>query len=284
MSKILLRGPCDVTAIKTYLYESEDIEIQSAFRGARLATVWDVAISTYLMQAALNRRINSRFIEQSFYPNEDIFSSKYAGIIISVIGDGMLGFYENKKDLSHLAYGLFPCDATKNDGIEYFSPNIQHGGLPDITKEEYRQFSQEYRFLGRISPLESATNYKIFIDALFPNTRVIILLGPTVLNKYGEQSTPMKNGGKEFYSQLNKELIKTFNNYQNVFLIDPKDHYVETKNEYEMFYYGFPSLAHYPCLTYYKMAQEISKIFPEVQVDEQKFIEQQNNRKQKFKY
>ena len=261
MSKILFRGNCDVTAITQYIKQTSDIVVESAFKGKYLDTVWDASISLYLMQSATGRTIENKFVEPAFYPSPEIYrGGKYDGIIISCIGDGILGVYENITDGSRLAYGIWTSDATKNDGEDFFNPNIAHGGLPNLSKEDYHWFAQHYKYLGRTSIDDCVSNYEVFIEKVPQSTKIIMLLGPTILNVYGERNTALKNGGKEFHAQLNTKLVSVLSKYSNVYFINPSKYYKKPKNKYDMFYYGCPSIDHYPCITYLKMAKEISKI------------------------
>lgn len=283
MSKILFRGNCDVKAVTQYIKSTNDILVESAFKGKYLDTVWDASISLYLMQSATDSIIKSKFVEPTFYPSSDIYSSDYEAIIISCIGDGILGVYENITDGSRLAYGIWTSDATKNDGEEFFNDKIAHGGLPNLTKEDYHVFAQNYKYLGRTSVNDCVSNYEAFIKKVPKSTKIIILLGQTFLNVYGERNPAMKQGGREFYSELNNKLISTLAVYKNVYFIDPSKYYKKPKNKYDIFYYNFPTINHYPCITYLKMAKEIAAIISKkrIKIDNWFYIKQKIRRKKK---
>lgn len=278
---VLFRGGCDVKAAYEYIKKNNNIEIQSVFRSYHRVEVWNTSLSLFLKQAACCYEVKNRFVDVGLYPNKDIFTKKYANgaIIFSLIGDGMMGLYENVLYKNKLMYGYFPYDATAENGKYYIDQTALNGGYPDIAREEYISFAEQYKFLGQIAPNESVENYKTFIKAMDPTCKKIIFLGPTIENPYGEWSVPMQRNGRLFYKQLNNMMRNEFSSYDNVYLIDPNVFYKQPQNKYEMFYYNFPSILHYPCYTYYCMAQEISKITNGlVEVDENAWIQQQIRR------
>lgn len=261
---VLLRGPCDVMALYFYL-QPKNIKLESAIPGRYLEKAWDVSNSIFLEQFATNNMIDSHFVEPAFYPNkEDIYSKKYKLIILSVISDGILGVYQNKVKGYKIAYGMHKFDATLEGGRLYREDSTIYGGISGISLNEYIAFSKSYQFLGLISPVECSNNFKIFIDSLPRGIDVCILLGPTFESAYGEMNPTLKGCGKEIYERINKEMYRTFSSYPNVSLVDPSLFYIKPKHKYQMFYYNFNSINHYPSKTYRLIAKEIHKLYPDL--------------------
>lgn len=260
MSKILLRGPCDINAISCYLKKDNNIVVESAFKGCYLNTVFDASISLYLKQAALNQKVVSPFVEPKFYPSQDLFDGKYDWVVISIIGDGILGIYENKKTHERIAYGLWTSDATKNSGEEYFDESVVHGGIPGISKETYINFANEYTYLGQANPNDIVDNLQVFFDHLHKNTKLIIMLGPENANRFGEKNPALQNQGDKYYSNLNKIMKETFGQKERIYLINPNDYFKRPIHKYFIFYYGYETINHYHIKTYYLLAKRLSLV------------------------
>lgn len=260
MSKVLFRGPCDINAISCYVKKSDNIIVESAFKGKFLDKVFDASISLYLKQAALNEKIVSHFVEPTFYPSDDVFNGTYDWIVISIIGDGILGIYEDVINHNRIAYGIWTSNATKKDGEEFFNDSITHGGIPNIIREEYRDFASHYRYLGQAKPEDIVNNLQSFFDALDDKTKMIILLGPEFENKYGEKNPALLNNGPKYYKSVNRALQNNFSNNSRVYLLNPNDFYKRPLHKYKIFYYGYETINHYHIKTYYLMAKQIQKI------------------------
>ena len=263
MKKIIFRGPCDITAIYSYL-KPKNIIYDTELIGDKIDKVWDTSLSIYLAQLANNVFVNDVFVEKNQYPKADIFDeNKIDGVVISILNEGYHGIYKNKINDYEVAYGLWNYDATYKKGYHYLEGEAKGvTGFPRLTKRDYTRFSSEYSFCGRISPEESSINIKRFVDRFSDRVKICIILGPTFPSAFGEKSPAFKDDNSIiFFKKLNDSISDIFNSYKNVFLIRPADYYVKPKKRSDLFYYNYPSIGHYPKKTYKKIAKHICKIF-----------------------
>lgn len=247
--KTILIGPCDITAISTFLVHRR----MDIFDINNCGT-YNTCLSSYWIDSINNNKNKSRFISPCCYPDWNQLCKNTSTIVMSLLLEPQLGLYKNRKNGSSIIFGYPHIDARMHYN-DYYKNDVCVFG-----KEAFLELKDNYDFIGVIKPKEVVNNYKKIIEKIDCRISICILLGPTFDSKYGEQNIFYQQFDiKAYFSELNGLMKETFESEKRVWLLDPYCYYKQPKNKLDIFYYGFPSISHYPRITYSKIAYILSR-------------------------
>lgn len=260
-TRILVKGPCDVSQITPYFSGGEFCEefayISEHKKGMFIESfnhTSQILYSKDLSESDKHFLIsNVPFIDQDFYSTK-IFKEKFDYIILSMLTDYSLGLYQciSRPELL-IPFGQYTSDYTETEKWD----NIQkvltdNKEVSHKVSEEYERFRKDFKFVGRISDEQMISNLKR-IRALLPKeTRLVLINGAET--EYPGVCKPSHLNRHILHRSLNRLLVDFVNeNSDNCFLVDV-NLFMKTDNPY------LDTINHYKKEIYYQLACEIENI------------------------
>ena len=250
--RILLKGPCDMSAIEPYLaganittefnYVNEYGFVTTGQNHTR-----HIVESAELSEDELNEILNEvQFIIKGDFETK-LFTNRYHVICISLLQDMAAGLYRNKKTGNYISFSSKNYDLTDpKNKMKFIDKEIQ-GHNFNFTDKIISDFSEKWEFVGN-TPLEMLLEDLDYIYENVPGRPLIILLLGSELDC--EHNTEEFAGMCEIYKEINP-VIKAFaEDHERVMVIDPTE-FIHSQADFE------DCINHYSRNVYYEIAGRI---------------------------
>lgn len=190
--KILLKGPCDMSAIESYLIGGK-ITTEFNYVNSQGFITTGQNHSMHIWESANCREaeLNEMLGEVPFLTHGDfetlLFQREYHIICYSLLPDCHAGLYRNKKTGLYASFGSVNFDLTDERNMAgYIDGSIVNHGFP-FTEEIIRDFSEKWEFIGTTPGLEVIRNLKYMYDNV-PGMPVFVLLLGSEIEYEGENA------------------------------------------------------------------------------------------------
>lgn len=250
--RILLKGPCDMAAIETYLIGG-DITTEFNFvndKGFITAgqnhtmNIWEYAhLSSDEIQTITEE---VPFITEGDYKTS-LFDNEYDVICLSLLPDCHSGLYQNKEAGYYINFGSTNFDLTDpkfENG--YIDGSVVNHFFP-FTKEIIQDFRDNWTYVGTISEEHLIRN----LDYIFENVKgtplIILLLGSEI--EYQGENEEFANHASR-HARINALIKEHYGLKSNIAIVNPTD-YILSQDDYE------DSINHYSRNVYYNMTTDI---------------------------
>ena len=183
--------------------------------------------------------------------SDSIYKNKYGMIFISILTDANLGVYRNKNNGAVFAFGEYIYPLTdKAMWKKYINKEVYTANC-DFKEKDLQKIAEEYEFLGRLTPKQTAENLRFIYEHIKTDTELVILLGCEREYKDNklEAWVNRHNDHKEYNSAVRKE----FDGCKNVTLFDVNE-YITSDDDFN------DSVNHYKKRVYYLMAQKFTEM------------------------
>ncbi len=151
--KILLKGPCDMRQIFSFIQANVDIIPEFTYVGENGMTVeghnHTAQILTSLDTSPERKIELLRDIpwSDSHMFDTSLTTTQYDFIVLSMLTDGALGVYQHKKGNEYVAFCSECYDLTSPSNWDlYLEDKIPHSHIP-FTQQALKQFSNEFNFI-----------------------------------------------------------------------------------------------------------------------------------------
>ena len=258
--KVLIKGPCDLYQIFPYIADTELFDTEFTYTNKDGVGIETTGHTTHIVESLRlteeqkNRVINEvPFSDPGIY-NDSIFKYDYKVVIISILTDANMGVYRRKETGERIALleYLYPITDPDNwDG--YISGKYDSRGFK-FTKEDLRNFSRNYEFIGRNTPEDIVDNLTYIRSNLAEECCLVIMLGGEIY--YEKNKNEAYEDRHIVHKEMNGHIRKWASDKKNVKLIDVNKYVVDQSSFYDHF-------NHYIKPVYYEMAKEIVTIVNE---------------------
>ncbi len=252
---ILLKGPCDMSAIEPYLAGANITTEFNYINDKGFVTTGQNHTEHIIESAKLSdEEIDDILSEAPFIIKGDfetnIFSHKYHVICLSLLQDLASGLYRNKRTGNYISFSSKNYDLTDSNNTDRFiNKEIQGHDYP-FTREIITNFSDRWEFIGN-TPLELLLGN---LDYIYENVQgkplFILLLGSEI---DCDHNTEEFAGMHEIYREINP-VIKAFaEDHERIKVIDPTE-FIHSQDDFE------DCINHYSRNVYYEIAGRISEL------------------------
>ncbi|MCM1534380.1 MAG: HAD-IIIC family phosphatase [Clostridium sp.] len=180
--KILLKGPCDMSAIETYLAGGK-ITTEFNYVNAEGFITTGQNHSMHLWESAhcSEEELSDMLKEVPFLTHGDfetlLFQNKYHIICYSLLPDCHAGLYRNKKTGQYISFGSVNFDLTDERNMAgYIDGTIVNHAFP-FTEEIIREFSKKWEFVGTTSGEDLLRNLEYMYYHAPGEPKFVLLLG-----------------------------------------------------------------------------------------------------------
>ncbi len=253
--RILLKGPCDMSAIEPYLAGANITTEFNYVNDKGFVTTGQNHTEHIIESAKLSaEEIDDIIREAPFIIKGDfetnLFSHKYHAICLSLLQDLASGLYRNKRTGSYISFSSKNYDLTDVKNTDRFiNKEIQGHDYP-FTREIISDFSDKWEFAGN-TPLEMLLGN---LDYIYENVQgkplFILLLGSEI---DCDHNTEEFAGLCEIYREINP-VIKAFaEDHERIKVINPTE-FIHSQDDFE------DCINHYSRNVYYEIAGRISDL------------------------
>ncbi|MBR5407205.1 MAG: glycosyltransferase [Lachnospiraceae bacterium] len=250
--RILLKGPCDMSAIEPYLSGGSittEFNYINEFGFVTTGQNHTAHIRESMELSA--EEIDEIISEAPFIIKGDfatrLFTDKYHVICLSLLQDLSSGLYQNKRTGRYISFSSKNFDLTAPENASRFINKEIQGHDFEFNEGIIKEFSDKWEFIGN-TPLDMLLGNLDFIYENIPGKPLIILMlgSETEYEGYNEEF----DGLAEVYREINP-VIKAFaEDHERMMVVDPTK-FIHSQDDFE------DCINHFSRNVYYEIAGEI---------------------------
>lgn len=258
--KVLMKGPCDLNQIFSFIKNEDMFDCEFTYVSREKQSL-GVAIEgmNHTAQIVQSYSITPEQIQSlcelpicdsQMFP-DNIYRKKYGIIFISILTDANLGLYRKRDSGQVFAFGEYIYPLTdKKMWDKYLNKEVYTANCT-FKRSDLQKISDEYEFLGRLTPEETAKNLKFIYNHIKPDTQLVILLGCE--KEYRDNMLEAWIDRHHDHKRYNKAVREEFEGCENVTLFDVNE-YITSDDDFN------DSINHYKKRVYYFMAQRFTEM------------------------
>lgn len=251
-ARILLKGPCDMSAIEPYLAGGNITTEFNYINEFGFVTTGQNHTAHIVESAVLtDEEIDDITAKVPFIVKGDfatkLFTERYHVICFSLLQDLSAGLYRNKSTGIYISFSSKNYDLTSPEYMQRFINKEIQGHNFDFNREIIEHFADDWEFIGN-TPLDMLLYNLDYIYENVPGKPLIILLlgSETDFEGYNEEF----DGLSEIYREINP-VIKAFaEDHERIKVIDPTE-FIQSQNDFE------DCVNHFSRRVYYEIAGRI---------------------------
>jgi len=254
--KILLKGPCDMQQLFSYIDDSPDIITEFSFVNDKGISIENGNHSSMVLQClTIQDDVRDRILHFLPFTDERIFRTTMfdndIGIVLfSLFMESHLGLYRERQSNAVVAFGEYTNDLTDEKNWNGFLNRTLFDANCRFTRDNLIDIRAKYEFIGRLSPEESFENIQMIHKRL--KDKILILNCGSEIPYLGVSHEVNKD--KHLYNKkLNSLLREWTKTVDNVFLIDVND-YINGQDDF------VNSITHFKKRIYYEMSSKLIEI------------------------
>lgn len=258
-NKILVKGPCDLSILVSYLNIPNAI-YEFTYQGSKNNSIEHHNHSVnYLSFPFLSESEKKELMTDCIFNDEKMFDTALYDkdmqvIILSAQTDPNLGIYKNKLNGHKIAFAeySYPLTDTKNWPLYINKKVCTYEN--DFTEENLKQFSSKYDYIGQITPDEYIDNIRELLRKISPSATLCLLLGsekPYLDNKQKAYEN------REVYNRQVNSLLRELAKSEPRLKLISFDDYIQSQDDY------LDNINHYKRHVYFKAAIDLKKILQE---------------------
>lgn len=251
-ARILLKGPCDLSAIEGYLSGAELTKEFNYVNDKGFITtgqnhsmhIWE---SAYLAKEEIgNITENVPFITSGDFETS-IFDKEYNIVCYSLLPDCHAGLYKNKESEAYISFGSCNFDLTdKNNTGGYIDGSIVNHAFP-FTEEIINRFSEEWQYMGTTAPQDLLRNLDYMLEHAAGHPDFIFILGSEI--EYEGENEEFRDHA-ERHKEINRVVREHVRDNDRVKLVEITK-FIHSQDDY------LDCINHFKRNVYYDMATEI---------------------------
>ena len=262
--RILLKGPCDIRSVLSYLGNEEIIDTEFTYTNDNGIAIEQINHTVHAVQAlTMDAGVNSRVFGDLPFYDENMFSAKmfrnpgYDAICYSIITDSNLGIYKHRKSGLYVAFGEYMYPLTDPANWEGYIEGTRFTANCRFDENFLNHFAQEYVFKGRIPEEKFRQNLIIICSHVAPNTQLFLITGVEI--PFEENDNPNYAGRNLHHircRQIAEEVAEAFDHVHVISFAD----YVKTQEDFLSHY------NHFQKHVYYNFAIDLKYMFEKYHV------------------
>lgn len=253
--RILLKGPCDMSAIEGYLSD-ENLETEFNYVNEQGFITTGQNHSMHIWQ---NKHLSEKeiktiteqvpfIVEGDFATN--LYRKEYRMICYSLLPDCHAGLYRNKETGAYISFGSRNFDLTDEKNWQGYIDGTIVNHLFPFDKNILKQFKEKWEFVGATSEKDLLRNLEDIYQNVKGKPIIVLLLGSEIA--YEGENGEFANHEK--HHQKMNTVVKNFaKDKERIVLIETTD-YIHSQMDYE------DCINHFSRSVYYEIANKILNI------------------------
>lgn len=254
--KVVMKGPCDILSITSYL-DIRSIIRELTYVGNKTHTTIEHHNHSvnYVRFPFLSDTEQKNLLNGFPFNDEDMFKTHLYDkdvkfVILSTLPETSLGVYKNKETGYKFAWGEWNRPLTDSSLWDfYINEKSSYNG--NITLEWLREFSNDWEYVGRITPHEYMENLSFILKHMDKEARLCLILGSETAFDGNTQDSYIDR--HKDHKEFNEAIREFANKHRNVHLVELTN-YVISQSDF------INNINHFQRRIYYQIAQDINKI------------------------
>jgi len=234
-SKILLKGPCDMSQIFSFICENDNIETEFSYTNDKGILIEGYNHTAQIVTALFSSKERKREIinDEPFF-DSDMLDTKLLDnnldfVVLSLLSEASLGVYQRKSTGEYVSfcekyYDLTDSKNTENYILHHiFTSNIK------FSKDELNDFSSKYRFVKDENFDLTIKNLGEIRKFLKPECKLILLLGSE--RAFLKHCKDSYVGRHILHRTLNDKVRTWIKNQRNIILVELDD-YIKSDSDF----------------------------------------------------
>ena len=258
ISRILLKGPCDMSQMYAFLNSCKNIQTEFTYTNNDGILVEghnhtsQIVTALYAPINIKNEIINEfSFLDQKMLDTKIIYET-FDYIVLSMLTDGNLGVYRNKKNGFEIAFCEKKHDITNKDNLNKYIKNEIYTSGVSFTEDIINHFSNSYEFIDNNNGQITIQNLEKIWNFIKKDTKLILLLGSE--HEFTKKCSLSYNNRHVEHRIMNDAIRKWAKEKNNVILL-PFDKYIKSNNDFT------DTINHFVKRVYYDLANDLIHIF-----------------------
>ena len=255
--RVLIKGPCDMLSVFTYISDETLIDTEFTYINSRTGvSVEDYNHSWHIINSfSLSDERKREIINEVPFGDDGLFSTGmfnhcYKVVFLSLLLDATLGVYVRKQTGERICFGYWKDDITDERLWESIVQKRVYTSNCGFTYEELERFRDQYVYAGRISVEDTIANIVDIRNRLSPECKLVLISGSEI--PYERETNRSFIGISDYYKKLNALLRERICSLENVSLIELSK-YVHSQSSY------YNSGNHFSKEVYFELSKDIVK-------------------------
>lgn len=257
-NKILLKGPCDMQQMYTFLNSCENIKTEFTYVNDNGVSIEghnhtsQIVTALYASEKEKKEMINNFSFFDNGMLDTLIRTEKFDYIVISMLTDGNLGIYRNKKNGYSIALCEKKYDVTNNEYAKmYIDKEIFTSGI-SFNSDIIEKFQKNYEYVDNKNGEVTINNLEKILEFIDPNTKIILLLGS---EREFTKKCKISYENRHVEHRIMNDAIKKWAAGKNNVILLPFDKYIKNQNDFT------DTINHFVKRVYYDLANDLVHIF-----------------------
>lgn len=256
-SKVLMKGPCDLAAIFTFINETKNIIKEFVYINKKGVSIEGCNHTTHIVQSqTLDKETKKRLAETLPFGDKGmydtaLFDDDIDAIYLSMFTDANLGLYKEKSSGAVVAFGEWVNDLTDESLWDKFINKELFDANCKFTKENLKFIKDNFEFIGRIPDQQIIENLDFIYDRISKDTKLILNLGTEI--EYENNTEPAYFNRHIHHQKINKLIREWMVGKDNVYAIEVTK-FIKSQDDYTN------SFNHFAKHVYYDLANELLSI------------------------
>lgn len=267
--KLIIKGPCDMEQILSYISASKNIEAELTYVSKNGVSIEGRNHTTHIIQSiTLNESAKKKLIcelpfgDDKMYMTK-IFAPSVGAVVLSTLTDPHLGLYKDKETGGIVAFGEYTNNLTDESIWDLILEKKIYLANCVFDYKSLQFIKSNYEFIGRLSPNQVLDNLKIVFSNLGPYTTLILSLGSEM--PFLKNNVKAYDDRHIFHQQLNSLIREWALEEKRVKCLDVNKYI----NGQECF---TNNINHYTRKVYYQMSCELTNILSQSGNDKYKNV------------
>lgn len=255
--KILLKGPCDMQSIFSFIKESDNILGEFSYTNTQGVLTEGHNHTAQILTALEATEEEKRLILSEFaWIDKDslttkILAEKYDFIVLSMLTDGNLGIYRHKKTGRCMAFCERYYDLTSLENRDKYCKKEIFTSNISFSESDLSLFAKSYEYVDNCDGEITIANLERIRELIPLKTKLILILGSEM--EFKGKTKPSYINRHIFHRMLNKKIRNWAEDKNNVVLI-PFDKFIHSQKDF------LDSINHFVKRVYYDLTYEILNI------------------------
>lgn len=254
---LLLKGPCDMQQIFAFIRESDSVVGEFSYANAQgVLTEGHNHTAQIVSSWEATEAEKETIFRECPWLDKDCFSTgildeKYDFVVISMLTDGNLGVYRNKKNNICISLCESYYDLTDpNNREKYINKEIFTSGI-NFTEEILCSFAENYEYVDNSSAEVTIENLNKIRSKLNAKTKLVLLLGSE--REFKGNGEPSYKGRHLVHKLMNEKISYWASTVDGVILIKIDD-FLRSQNDF------LDTINHFVKRVYFELALKIMEI------------------------
>lgn len=257
--KILVKGPCDMLQLFSFIQQSENIVTEFVFVNSKGIAVEQGNHTIHIVEAlTLDDATKNTLVASLPFGDKAMFQTaiydEFDFILLSLFTDPSMGVYREKTSGARVTFGEYIHDMTDETLWPKYMNREIYSAEYTFSEEELRYMKDNYTYCGRVSPGEIVENLDFIYRHIHPNARLVLSLGVEVAHEKNNQ--PAYNDRHLYNIEMNKAVRAWSEGKARVILLDVNQ-FITSQDAFTN------NINHFSKTVYYKLSQELVRIINE---------------------